>query len=1605
MMWNCGIRNVCFKGLSLFLLVVLFTHCNEVNGVIRTEKAQLCIKYDDADIVYGANNISQLISNETNVDPNNYYDQSIHIDDSGNIWIAYLESLANANYETDDQLWISVYDPNNTCLCTVGVAQNNISTPTLTGGDNNIYLTYEMKDEFNKWFIECRSLSLDGSNQSLNLSSKIIIGDVGNNINHQAAIFQNNVPGLAVVYQEGQNGKYDIDLYDSVSETDFTISSTGTNWNPDVVFNDSNVGCVVWTTYCEGNYHVLARKVTLGSSPSVGDIICVASGSNSKFMGNPKVTASGDMFYICWEEGAENWGTEFIGDAVGLLGNDNTDDYGPLHRYRSIHMATLGGADIQNENIVMLDVDFPLPSYNLDWMSYSNNLIKSLTLRNNTDKLGIYYEKPELLTDSSGKVWVFYRHFRNEMLRRVITDEWKGHYEQGWRIYGRYYIPPVDSNDNGSWSPLIAFGNENSDVNSNDCNYTQIDIDGDGDTDDSVVDDFHAKYHIRDGMQRLSIASGNSKIATAWTVGRTDFWKDRLRHYPGDMARCVYYSSIADSISGEVLSISDPIVDLRFNEDNESITYDSSGNENDGTLVNGVTWSNDGSLCFDGNDGYIQINNYKGVDGSNSRTCSAWIKTSDNNPQAIISWGSFSEAGNCWIFRTEYGGTIGVGVVGGWIKTTATVNDGQWHHVAVVLDDDGSADVSDLKFYIDGELQTSTVTSSTPSDPCPITTITDSNNVLIGARYKDTDPNSYGYFFNGQIDNVSIYDTSLSEDTIRYVLGCQRLIDNQRLDTYQATGNDTDSIEFDDYVLSFGDLHRHTDLSRCRPFLDGTAETAYKYAKDVAGLDFMAITDHAEHLDNGNFLSQLWGRYCKFVTRYNLSGSFASFYGYERSNYEEYGDNGDHHYNVISLDNVDPILTQTSGDGTAQDFAQYIADYHLRRALMIPHCTWPEVIPDIDSPEMDPSRRLVEIYQSCRPYETGDEFCINNVRNALGKGAHFGLIASSDHVATSTSYACAWVTDTDSDDKYSTEEKFRALFDRRTYGATNKLGLVFRTTENFGNHWMGDDPFYTNYMPDFEICIKPVNPENLSNAKITVFCDDKGVDDNFESNGSGEYEISDLSQYYDDNSGWLTLTLTLDPNLYDTNRIENFALIEYDEDGYNKAWSSPIWFIIEPELVSHYDFYDGTLNDNSGINYPGELFGNAGVVDVGLERDFVLSLDNTTSTTDYMEIEDFKGISGSDSRTCCAWIKTYSYNSQTIMSWGSFVEGEKWIFRTETDGGIGVGVYGGYKKTIDVDLVDNFWHHVAVVLEDDGTADVSELKFYVDGILVDSEYSNTQVINTSALENVLIGTRIRDNEFGYSFSGQIDDIRIYSVALSDTDISKITRAGYWPLDSLTNNVVLDESGNENHGGTYGDPNVVNDNGDECIHLDGNDYLTLPAGIFDASQPFSIFAKVKLENARGLESQTIFQQLDGSSGVGKQFLFRTGSNRIGGADRLVCYLDGSYVYSEIPIFSELNCWHHVGMVFDGYTIYQYIDGFLTGQASAVGSYSSGSFRVGAHKYDDNKTYYDYYGINHPRYSGDTLCWDIWAPWNGLIDDIIIYPYAVSDSKVAELAGGN
>jgi hypothetical protein len=199
----------------------------------------------------------------------------------------------------------------------------------------------------------------------------------------------------------------------------------------------------------------------------------------------------------------------------------------------------------------------------------------------------------------------------------------------------------------------------------------------------------------------------------------------------------------------------------RFNEGSGNRAIDSSGNNLHGELVDGPVWVEGiqgTALEFSGGS-HVAVYGYDGILGTQSRTSAAWINVTKTSA-SIICWGP-SGSGTKWIMRTHNNpATLRLECGRGNTYGTTDLVDGEWHHVAAVLEDDGSPDVSEVKLYVDGDL-----------DPIMPGGTSNQMDTSSGGEFRIAyDLNNTGRNFDGMMDDVRIYDRALSTDDIRAIM-------------------------------------------------------------------------------------------------------------------------------------------------------------------------------------------------------------------------------------------------------------------------------------------------------------------------------------------------------------------------------------------------------------------------------------------------------------------------------------------------------------------------------------------------------------------------------------------------------------------------------------------------------------------------------------------------------------------------------------------------------------------------------------------------------------------------------------------------------------------
>jgi hypothetical protein len=209
-----------------------------------------------------------------------------------------------------------------------------------------------------------------------------------------------------------------------------------------------------------------------------------------------------------------------------------------------------------------------------------------------------------------------------------------------------------------------------------------------------------------------------------------------------------------------------------FEEGQGTTVEDSSGNGNDGELIDGPQWAAGkfgGGLEFDGTDDSVVSSTVNGI-GATYISETLWIKFAENfdgteNQFGFISCTDTASSRyfyfSSWVSGGPHSGihlgTITPAPDGGWgraISVPAGVfESGQWYHVAGVINNEEGS----IRAYVDGELQHDQTfdVGDTPGTPTEI---------WVGGSPEG------GRWINGVVDEVAFFNVALTEDDIKTIM-------------------------------------------------------------------------------------------------------------------------------------------------------------------------------------------------------------------------------------------------------------------------------------------------------------------------------------------------------------------------------------------------------------------------------------------------------------------------------------------------------------------------------------------------------------------------------------------------------------------------------------------------------------------------------------------------------------------------------------------------------------------------------------------------------------------------------------------------------------------
>jgi hypothetical protein len=280
------------------------------------------------------------------------------------------------------------------------------------------------------------------------------------------------------------------------------------------------------------------------------------------------------------------------------------------------------------------------------------------------------------------------------------------------------------------------------------------------------------------------------------------------------------------------------------------------------------------------------------------------------------------------------------------------------------------------------------------------------------------------------------------------------------------------------YQLQRGEFHRHTEIS-FDGGNDGSLEDMWRYAIDVAKLDWIGCADH----DNGNGKEYTWWLTQKFSDAYHVGQAFTPIFCYERSVAYPMG-----HRNLLFVRRgirTLPRLHEADRDKSAVPNGNIHVDdtkmlYRYLKELdgiCASHTSATSMGTDWRDNDLA-VEPVVEIYQGDRmsyekeeapragydpksdkkPANIAGWFPKGYINLALDKGYRFGFQSSSDHISTHISYCVALA------EAPGREGVVAALKKRHCYAATEDILVEVKS----GDHIMGDE-FKTTAAPQLEI--------------------------------------------------------------------------------------------------------------------------------------------------------------------------------------------------------------------------------------------------------------------------------------------------------------------------------------------------------------------------------------------------------------------------------------------------------------------------------------------------------------------------------------------------------
>jgi len=191
-----------------------------------------------------------------------------------------------------------------------------------------------------------------------------------------------------------------------------------------------------------------------------------------------------------------------------------------------------------------------------------------------------------------------------------------------------------------------------------------------------------------------------------------------------------------------------------FDDGKGDIAKDSSGNGNDGTLMNDPKWGSgkfDEAVELDGKDDYVEVPGTFSL-ASVSFSITAWINImAEKNDMGVVNRGDQNAGTNTHLHCNIRGMKPLFGFYGNDLSGATTLSAGKWYFISWVYDEPNNV----RQIYVNGVVDSQDKPPSAYQADHPL---------WIG-RYYDL-----ARVFSGLIDEVAIFDVVLTEDDLKTIM-------------------------------------------------------------------------------------------------------------------------------------------------------------------------------------------------------------------------------------------------------------------------------------------------------------------------------------------------------------------------------------------------------------------------------------------------------------------------------------------------------------------------------------------------------------------------------------------------------------------------------------------------------------------------------------------------------------------------------------------------------------------------------------------------------------------------------------------------------------------